>query len=116
MFSSDENIETLAQLVDVLKHYVGLKAEYVKLDVIEKTVRLLTALTLVVLFCVLCILTIVPLSFAVAFWLGPLIGMAWAFALVGVFYLLLIVLLAMFRHRLIERPLVRFLARLLLSK
>lgn len=116
MFSKDENIESIAQLIEILKHYIGLQAEYMKFDVIEKTVRLLTAIALVVAFCVLVVLSIIPLSFALAYWLGPIIGMAWAFAAVGIIYLLLIVLLACFRHRLIERPLVRFLANLLLSK
>lgn len=116
MFSKDENIESIAQLIDILRHYIGLQAEYVKLDVIEKIVRLLTAMALLVAFCVLVILSIIPFSFAVAYWLQPVIGMAWSFAAVGAVYLLLIVVLACFRHRLIERPLVRFLANLLLSK
>ena len=34
MLSSDKNIETIAQLVDQLKHYAELQKEYVKLDVI----------------------------------------------------------------------------------
>lgn len=116
MLSKDENIESIAQLVEVLKRYVGLRAEYAKLDVIEKTVQLLTALTLVLGFCVLLLLSIIPFSIAAACWLAPAIGMGWAFVAVGVFYLLLILLLVLCRHRLIERPLVRFLANLLLSK
>ena len=53
MFSNDNNVETIAQLVEVLKHYIGLQSEYVKLDVIEKVVRLITALTVVAVFCLL---------------------------------------------------------------
>lgn len=116
MLSKDENIESIAQLVEVLKRYVGLKAEYAKLDVIEKTVQLLTALTLVLGFCVLLLLSIIPFSIAAAYWLASVIGMGWAFVAVGVFYLILILVLVLCRHRLIERPLVRFLANLLLSK
>lgn len=116
MFSNDNNIESIAQLIEVLKHYIGLQTEYVKLDVIEKTVRLLTVLALVAAFSALTLLSIIPFSFAAAFLLAPHIGMEWAFAAVGGFYLLLIVLLACLRHRLIERPLVRFLASLLMSK
>ena len=41
MFSNDKNVETIAQLVEVLKHYIGLQSEYMKLDVIEKVVRLI---------------------------------------------------------------------------
>ena len=42
MLSSDKNVESIAQLIEVLKHYLGLQTEYVKLDVIDKVVRLLT--------------------------------------------------------------------------
>ena len=41
MLSSDKNVETIAQLIEAMKHYLGLQTEYVKLDVIEKVVRLL---------------------------------------------------------------------------
>ena len=44
MFSSDKNVETIGQLVEVLKHYIGLRSEYMKLDAADKVVRLLTAL------------------------------------------------------------------------
>ena len=50
MLSSDKNVETIAQLVEVLKHYLGLQKEYVKLDIIDKVVRLLTAMALAVIF------------------------------------------------------------------
>jgi hypothetical protein len=30
MFSSDKNVETIGQLVEVLKHYIGLRSEYMK--------------------------------------------------------------------------------------
>ncbi len=40
MFSNDKNVETIGQLVEVLKHYIGLQTEYVKLDVVDKVVTL----------------------------------------------------------------------------
>ena len=46
MFSNDKNIETIAQLVEALKDYVELQKDYLKLDVVEKAVRLLTAVSL----------------------------------------------------------------------
>ena len=45
MLSSDKNVETIAQLIEVLKHYLGLQTEYLKLDVIDKVVRLMKAAT-----------------------------------------------------------------------
>ena len=50
MLSSDKNVETIAQLIEVLKHYLGLQTEYLKLDVIDKVVRLLKAATLALIF------------------------------------------------------------------
>ena len=38
MFSSDKNVETIGQLVETLKHYIGLQKEYVKLVVVMKFV------------------------------------------------------------------------------
>ncbi|MBR0389526.1 MAG: hypothetical protein IJK37_05430 [Prevotella sp.] len=50
MLSSDKNVENIAQLIEVLKHYLGLQTEYVKLDMIDKVVRLVTAAALAIVF------------------------------------------------------------------
>lgn len=116
MLSSDKNVETIAQLIEVLKHYLGLQSEYVKLDVIDKVVRLLTAAALAILFFLLIIAVMMFLSFAAAYWLGQHIGMAPAFCVVGGVHLLLLLLFFFYHEKWIERPLVHFLANLLLSK
>ena len=56
------------------------------------------------------------LSFAAAYWIGQHIGMAPAFCIVGGAHLLLLLLFFLFHEKWIERPLVRFLANLLMSK
>ena len=116
MLSSDKNVENIGQLVELLKHYLGLQTEYVKLDVIDKVVRLLTAAALAILFFLLIIAVMLFLSFALAYWLGQHIGMAPAFSIVGGLHLLLLLLFFLFHEKWIERPLVRFLAGLLMSK
>ena len=116
MLSSDKNIENIGQLVEVLKHYLGLQAEYVKLDVIDKVVRLLTAAALAILFFLLIVAVLLFASLAFAFWLGQHIGMAPAFMVVGGVHLLIIILFFVFHEKWIERPLVHFLANLLMSK
>ena len=35
MFSTDKNIETIAELIEAVKNYIGLQTNYAKLDVIE---------------------------------------------------------------------------------
>ena len=116
MLSSDKNVENIGQLAELLKHYLGLQTEYVKLDVIDKVVRLLTAAALAILFFLLIIAVMLFLSFAVAYWLGQHIGMAPAFCVIGGFHLLLLFVFFVYRENWIERPLVRFLANILLSK
>ena len=116
MLSSDKNVETIAQLIKILKHYLGLQAEYAKLDVIDKVVRLLTAFALAVVFFMILIAVLLYLSFAIAFWLASFTGTAGAFLIVGGIHILLFIAFFCFRKRWIEKPLVHFLAGLLLSK
>jgi len=116
MFSSDKNVETIGQLVEVLKHYIGLQSEYMRLDVVDKVVRLLTALTIGALLLALLALALIYLSFAAAFALADFVGLAPAFCIVAGAYLLALVLFIVFRHQWIEKPLVKFLASLLMQK
>ena len=91
MFSSDKNVETIAQLIEALKRYLGVQKEFLKLSVIEKFVRLITALTLAVVFILLGFAVLFFMSFALAF------------------------IVFTNRKAWIERPLVRFLADVLLN-
>ena len=116
MLSSDKNVETIAQLIEVLKHYLGLQTEYLKLDVIDKVVRLMKAATLAIIFILIIIAVVMYFSFALAFWLGGLVGMTTGFLIVGAIHLLIFILFITFRKPWIEKPLVHFLASLLLSK
>ena len=116
MFSNDRNIETIGQLVEVLKHYIELQSEYVKLDVIEKVVRIITAITLTVVLSILILLILIYLSFTVAYAIEPCVGITAAFGIVAAFYLLMLFLFVIFRKRWIEKPVVRFLASILLDK
>jgi len=117
MFSNDKNVETIAQLVEVLKHYIGLQSQYVKLDIIEKFVRLLTVFAILIVFCTILFISLIYLSFAAVYALQPLVGSFFgAYLIVGGLYLLILFLFIVQRHALIERPLVRFLSSLLMSK
>lgn len=116
MLSSDKNIETIAQLIEVLKQYVGLQKEYLKFGLTEKVVRLLTAATLAIIF------FLIFVAVMLFFWLGTAVllarlmgGYALAFFTIAIIHLVLLLLFVIFRKSWIERPLVRFLARLFLS-
>lgn len=70
MLSSDKNVESVAQLIEVLKDYIGLQKEYLKFDVIDKMVRMLTALTISIILFVLTIAILFYLSFAAVYWMA----------------------------------------------
>lgn len=116
MFATDRNIETIEQLAKLVKHYIGLQKEYVKLDIIDKTVRLLTAFILFVIIAVILLGVLTYVSFAVIYALAPAIGYPLAFSAIAAFYSLVFLLCLIFKRSLIERPLVRFLAKILMDK
>jgi hypothetical protein len=115
MLSSDKNVETIAELIEVLKHYLGLQTEYIKLDVIDKVVRLLTATALAILLFLLVIAVLLFFWIGIAFWLSSSLGLTGAFLLVSGLHVVLLSLFIVFRKSWIEKPLVRFLASLLMS-
>ena len=115
MFSTDNNVETIGQLVEVLKDYIGLQKEYVKLDVIEKVVRLITAVTLLGILTASIMMITIFGSFAVAYALAPLLGMATSFCVVAAFYIVLFLLIFAFRKQWIERPVIRILTSILMD-
>lgn len=113
--SSDKNVESIAQLVESVKNYVGLQGEYLKFNAVEKIVRLTTALTLTIVFIILGVAILFYLSFALIYAIAPLTGTALAFFIMAVLFLILLIVVFIKRKSWIERPLVRFLSEILLS-
>ena len=83
MFSNDQNIETIGQLVELIRHYIGLQNEYLRLDVIEKVVRLITALVIAAVVSLIVIIILIYLSFAAAYAMAPSLGYPVAFCIVA---------------------------------
>lgn len=115
MFSTDNNVQTIGQLVEVLKDYIGFQKEFVKLDVIEKVVRLITVATLLGILTASILMIAIFGSFAAAYALAPKLGMAASFCIVAAFYLVLFLLIFAFRKQWIEKPVVKILASILMD-
>ncbi len=115
MLSSDQSVETIAELIGAVKHYLGLQTEYVKLDVIDKLVRLLTSAVLIIILLLMLIVVLVSLSLALAYWLASFMSLPVAFLVVAAVQLLLLLLVTTLCRPWIEKRLVRFLASLLLK-
>lgn len=115
MLSSDKNVETLTQLIEMLKHNIELRTEYVKLDATTKMVRLLSVATLAVLLMLIFLPAMLFASGAVAVWLAQYWGVTASLFAVAAFYVVVLLLVYLGRKAWIERPLVKFLANLLMN-
>ena len=115
MLSNDKNVEAIAQLVENVKNYLGLQKEYLKIDIFDKCVRLLTALALFIVFFLIIIFAFMYCSFAVAYWLAGYVGDVAAFFIVAFFHLIVLVLFIAYSKALIQRPIIRFLTNLFMS-
>ncbi len=115
--SSDQNVKILERLVRNLKRYVDLKLESLRLDAVSRITMLISALVIGVVFFCLASLVAVMLSFAAVVYLAPIVGgYVAASGLVALFYVLVALLLIVFRRPLIIDPITRFLVSLLLSE
>ena len=115
MFANDKNIDNLQQLLAELKKYAELQKDYVKLHLVEKLTILISTLILVFKL-ILGIIALFYLSFTLAYVLEPHVGGLMAsYGIITGCIILLILLIVLFRKRLIVQPMVNFLANLLLN-
>ena len=110
MFSNDQNIEYIAQFVEEVKRWFDLRTKYTRLTVVDKIVRIITSLILIMAISVILVLFLFFISYAAANFLGKVFeSVPLGFLFVGCVYLLMLIIVYNARHALIERPLVRFL-------
>lgn len=116
MFANDKNIDNLQQILAELKKYAELQKDYVKLHLIEKLTILISSLILVFVLLVLGIIALFYLSFTLAYILEPLVGgLMVSYGIITGCIILLIILIVIFRKKLIVQPMVNFLANLFLN-
>lgn len=116
MFANDKNIDNLQQLFAEVKQYAELQKDYVKLHLVEKLTILASTLILVLVLVALGIIALFYLSFTLAYVLEPHVGgLTMSYAIISGCITLLILLIVIFRKRLIMQPMVNFLANLLLN-
>lgn len=116
MLSSDQNIQTIRELVLNLKEYAELKAESVQIGIIRKLSILITALIVGGLAFVLAAIIIFFLSGTLALALAPHVGgTAISCLIVATFYLLLGCLIYAKRTAWILNPIANFIGELFLK-
>lgn len=107
------DLNTLSQEV---KHYLHLQKRYLALDAVEKVTRLLSAVAVAVVCLILGAMILFFTLYALAEWIGTLLGSTAAgFLIVAI--LLLIMALVFFSHRQqwVVQPMARLMAELFLD-
>ena len=121
LMAPEKGEDTRVKITDAVedflkKHNIKLSRKEVVDLVDDIEDRLITVAALAIIFCFLLITVVLFASFAFAFWLEDYIGMGWSFVLVTAIHLLFFYLVVHFRKSWIEKPIVHFLADLMLSK
>ena len=117
MFSNSKNIESIGKLLLEFKKYLELQKEFVKLDVTEKMTVILSAILIVTVLLLLGSIVLLFLTFALAYYLGDVLGsLSLGFGLISAFILLLTVIFYLNRNRMVIQPMARFMTKLILTK
>lgn len=118
MFSTDHNVEKLADLIVIMKDYVKLQANYLQLNATEKTIKILSLIVLSITIWFFFLLALFFLSFAAVFWLNGQYDytMPEAFLIVACVHMCIFIVIYLKRHSWIEKPLVKRIANILLNK
>lgn len=117
MFSNSKNIESIGKLLPEFKKYLELQKEFVKLDATEKMTVILSAILIVTVLLLLGSIVLLFLTFALAYYLGDVLGsFSLGFGLISAFILLLTVIFYLNRNRMVIQPMARFMTKLILTK
>lgn len=116
MFSNSKNIESIGKLLLEFKKYLELQKEFVKLDATEKMTVILSAILIVTVLLLLGSIVLLFLTFALAYYLGDVLGsLSLGFGLISAFILLLTVIFYLNRNRMVIQPMARFMTKLILT-
>ena len=103
----------MTNLASDVKDYVELKFEYAKIEAAEKATHLISSVVVFLFAVILGAAIMAFVSFTLAFILAQKVGIAIAFGIISVCYVLLFVALFALRRRYIEEPVARFFGNLI---
>lgn len=103
------------RLWDMIKRYVSLNIENVKLSAAEKITLVLSAMAMIMGGVLLGVTLLFFLSLAVVQFIAPYLGMGWAYMIMAGFVALLFIVVYLLRKPLIYNPVARFISRVVLK-
>lgn len=104
-----------SNLPAIIGRYIKLLIEDTRLGLAEKLTRLLTAVTMSALLLLFALMVLVFTTIGVSILLAPVVSPSIAFFIVASFYVVLIVILIVFRRQLVENPIARFISFLIVE-
>lgn len=112
---TDNEESSYLRLYRILRQFLTLKTEEVKLTLSEKLTILISMVAVAAILALVGGLVMLLVTFAAANWIAETLGMTWALLIVAGFYLVLMLLIVLFRKAMIINPVSRFITRLLLQ-
>ena len=110
------NDGTYKTLFSELKKYLSLKADYYKLTGVEKLSLLLSAIAVALIATVLVLIALFYLTSALQSYIGQMIGIPLSYVIIAVVYIVLGVLVVVFKKSLIVNPICRLVSKIFLDK
>lgn len=108
--------QNLNNLWTEIKTYFSLQIDYTRLTATEKLATILSMVALVGIALVLAVCAIFYLSFALVHYLSEVVGSMWgAHLIVAGIFILLLILLFVFRKPLVINPVARFITKVLID-
>lgn len=99
-----------------LMRFLRLYIEDTRLNIAEKLTLLFSAVAFFALVIILGVVALVFISIGVGHLLASTIAPVWAYIYIAAFYVLLFILLIIFRKALLEDPIARFISRLIVKE
>jgi len=102
----EENTTLFGDLLDKIEDFTKTTIELVKLKAVDKLVSVASNIVSGVIFSILVFFFLLAFNMAIAFWIGEALGKFYlGFFIVAGFYVLLIIILAFFKNKIIRAPL-----------
>jgi len=112
---NEKQTDNFKRLYSIAFRYITLQLDYARLSAAEKITVLLSTIALYALIAIIGMITLVFISIGIGHLLSKTIAPYTAYLFVSAFYLLLLIMLLVFRKRLIFDPASRFISKLFLK-
>ncbi len=107
-----EDRQPLNGMLENLRRYITLNIDYARLTAAEKVSVLLSTVTFYAVMMLMGTLALIFLSLGIGHLLSQTIAPIWSYLIVTAFYIILLVVLFIFRRKLFVDPITRFVTKL----